>query len=69
MKLYRLETGTGTYWVTATNPTSAEEKYLKHVNKTDYGYTSNRKVNEIHIVATEAEDLRFTTNHFLITKH
>jgi hypothetical protein len=68
MKLYMLKTGNGNFYVLANHPTEAEEILTKSLDEANYGYKHNRVATEIHIIATEANDKRFLTGHFLITK-
>lgn len=51
MKLYKLVTGftNGEYYVLANDPTEAESKLNKYVD--GYGFTDDRKVKSIHIIA------------------
>jgi hypothetical protein len=67
MKLYKVTNGIGDWWIVAKHPTEAEEKITNHVNKADYGFRKDRQVTNIELIATEAEDERFITNHFLMT--
>jgi hypothetical protein len=67
MKLYKVTNGIGNWWVLANHPTEAEVKVTDHVNKNDYGFAKDRQVMSIELIATEAEDERFITNHFLMT--
>ena len=66
MKLYKIINGIGTYWVVANDPTQAEQKLLKLLNDADYGFSSQRPAQEIHVIAEAADDTRFITNKFFI---
>jgi hypothetical protein len=53
-KLYKLVNGIGTYWVIAKDPTDAETKLMALLDAgSGYGYSSNRKVTEIYLIAEE----------------
>lgn len=52
-KLYRLENGIGSYWVIAKDPTDAESKLMNILNTSDYGFSKDRIVKEIHLIADE----------------
>lgn len=52
-KLYRLVNGIGDYWVIAKDPTEAEDKLMLALNAADYGFTKDRVVKEIHLIADE----------------
>lgn len=67
MKLYKVTNRIGDWWVTAEHPTEAEEKVIKHLDKTDYGLSKDRIVNNIELIATKASDENFITGHFLLT--
>ena len=64
MKLYKLETKIGTYWTIAEHPTEAEQKVTSILNERDYGYTDDRKVTSIIVVAEAIED--YLTDKFLV---
>lgn len=66
MKLYKVTNRIGDWWVTAEHPTEAEEKVIKHLDKTDYGFSKDRIVNNIELIATKASDENFITGHFLL---
>lgn len=66
MKLYLLKTGTGDYYVLANDPTTAEEQLVKTLNLAEYGYTKERKVTNIQILAEAIEDCRFLTGKRLL---
>lgn len=54
MKLYLLTTaGLGDFYVIADNPSEAESHVLELLNKADYGFTSQRKICNIKVVAEE----------------
>lgn len=65
MKLYRLDNGIGSYWVIATDPTSAENKLIKILDINDYGFTEQRKVTCITVIA-EAIEENYLTDKFLL---
>jgi hypothetical protein len=65
-KLYRLENGLGSFWVIATDPTTAESKLTDILNKGDYGYRADREVKSIHLIAQGVDDTRFLTGKRLI---
>ena len=69
MKLYRLENKLGSWYVLAEDPAKAENKLLNKLNGEmggeGYGFSSDRIVTSITIIATE--DKNFITNNFLIT--
>lgn len=65
MTLYKLENKIGTYWVIANDPTEAVNKLKGILDKNDYGFYDNRKVNTITVVA-ESIDNQFLTGKFLI---
>jgi hypothetical protein len=67
MKLYKVSNRLGDWWVTAEHPTEAEEKVVKHLDKTDYGFSKDRIVNNIKLIATKADDEKFITECFLLT--
>jgi len=66
MTLYKVTNGVGDWWVIAEHPTEAEEKVKTHLNKHDYGYTDDRQVINISIIATESNNT-FITDHFLLS--
>lgn len=68
MKLYKLTNGIGRWWVVADHPTQAQEKLLKLLNKADCGFIRSREITNIELIATESDDERFLTNHFLVVK-
>ena len=53
-KLYKLINGIGIYWVIAKDPTEAENKLMDILNKSNYGFTKQRIVTEIHVISEEA---------------
>lgn len=65
MKLYGLTTGIGYYYVVANDPTEAELKLLNLLNENDYGYSRNREVTRIDLLAKEADN-RYLTGKFLV---
>ena len=65
MKLYKLTTGLGDYFVIANDPTEAEHKLSKLLNENDYGYSRNRRVTKFEVLAEEADN-RFLTGKFLV---
>ena len=67
MKLYKLINGLGEWFVLAEHPTAALEKLHKHLDKQDYGITSRREVQDIHLLAKEMTDDRFITGNYLLT--
>jgi hypothetical protein len=67
MKLYKVTNKIGDWWVTAEHPTAAEEKVIKHLNETGFGLSKDRIVETIELIATKANDERFSTGHFLLT--
>jgi hypothetical protein len=61
MKLYKLITGLGTYWVIAKDPTEAETKLNTVLNAgSGYGFS---EVKEIHLVAQEIPKNGLTQDH------
>jgi hypothetical protein len=66
MKLYKVTNGTADWWVIADHPTEAEQKVKIHVNNTDYGFSKDRVVKSIEVIATKADDMSFVTGHFLL---
>ncbi len=66
MKLYKLQTGNGEYFVVANHPTEAEEKLSVYFNEADYGYNSNRKVTDIALLAESTNDVKFITGKNLV---
>jgi hypothetical protein len=65
MKLYRLETGIGTYWVVAEHPTDAEKKLMHVLNENNYGFHKDRTVTRIDVIAEQINS-NFITGKFLI---
>ncbi len=65
MKLYKLTTGLGDYWVIANDPTQAEHKLTTILDVADYGLTKKRIVTQINLIADEIKD-EFLTDKFLI---
>lgn len=65
MKLYKLTTGLGDYFVVASDPTEAEQKLSKLLNENDYGYSRNRRVTKFEVLAEEADN-RFLAGKFLV---
>lgn len=57
MNLYLLTTtGLGDYYVVASDPTSAECHLKSMLDSADYGYTHNRKVVNIKLMATKVQN-------------
>jgi hypothetical protein len=53
-KLYILRTqGLGNYYVIATNLNDAESKLKQILDKADYGFSTNRKLLSIEVIAEE----------------
>lgn len=67
MKLYKLTTGLGDYFVIATDPTEAEQKLSRLLNENNYGFLRDRTVTKFEVLAEGAEDNRFLTGKFLVT--
>jgi len=67
MKLYKLINGIGEWFVLAENPTAAVEKLQKHLDKHDYGISTKREVQDIHLLAKEMTNDKFITGNFLLT--
>lgn len=70
MKLYRLITHLGNYWVIAEDPTKAELK-LKTVLDAGqgYGFSEDRIVREIHFIADQiTHDPRSKSSPYELTK-
>ena len=66
-KLYKLVNGIGIYWVIAKDPTDAENKLTALLDKADYGFSKNRVVKEIHLIAEEIYEGSFgISNRFLV---
>ena len=65
MKLYKIENGIGTTWVSEQHPTEAEQKLKSIRDKNDYGFTDRREALSITIVA-EAIENEFLTRKFLV---
>lgn len=53
MKLYLITTKLGTFYVISTDPTQAEIKLTDMLHKADYGFTVDRKITRIDVLATE----------------
>ena len=67
MKLYKLINNLGIWWVLADHPTEAEGRLTSHLDEADYGFTRDRKVIEIHLIAEECdENKRFLSGKYLI---
>lgn len=66
--LYQLQTKlpNGDYWVIATDPTTAQQKLEKILDEADYGYTDQRKVERIQVIAKGITDTRFIQDKKLI---
>jgi len=66
--LYQLDTRlpNGDYWVIATDPTTAQQKLEKILDEADYGYTDQRKVERIQVIAKGITDTRFIQDKKLI---
>lgn len=62
MKLYKLTTGLGDYFVIANDPTEAEQKLSKLLNENDYGYARDKKVTKFEVLAEEADNQFLTGN-------
>jgi hypothetical protein len=67
MILYKVTNKIDTWWVIAEHPTQAGEKLYKLLDAHGYGFYEHRKVLKIELVATETNDKRFISGHFLIT--
>jgi hypothetical protein len=66
-KLYKLVNGIGIYWVIAKDPTDAENKLMGLLDKADYGFSKDRVVKEIHLIADEIyEGSSGISNKFLV---
>jgi hypothetical protein len=66
-KLYKLINGIGIYWVIAKDPTDAENKLMDLLDKADYGFSKDRVVKEIHLIADEIyEGSSGISNKFLV---
>lgn len=65
MKLYKLKTQVGEFLVVANHPTEAEQKLMKVLNDTDYGYSRQREVTNIEVMGIEITD-KFITGKNLI---
>lgn len=65
MKLYGLKTGLGYYHVVADHPTEAVDKFTKIMTDSNYGFSSQRKVLQIDIIAEAIID-QFITGKTLI---
>lgn len=66
MKLYKLETKIGTYWVIAEHPTQAEQKLAHTLNENDYGFSNDRKVISITHIADAVTDSFMTGKHLIL---
>lgn len=54
MKLYLLETkGLGHFYIVSIDPTNAEKTLTDNLDKADYGFTSDRVVLNIEVLAKE----------------
>ena len=54
MKLYQIDTkGLQTFYVVASDPTSAENQVYSILNKADYGYSGARKIVTITLITEE----------------
>lgn len=65
MKLYKIENRIGIYWVVANDPTEAENKLLKILNQYDYGFSNDRKIITITVIAEQITD-QFLTGKYLV---
>lgn len=69
MKLYKLICRIGIYWVIAPDPTTAQTKLKAILDSENYGFSKERVVTEIHLVAEaiETKDAPFhLTDKFLL---
>lgn len=66
MKLYLLTTGVADYYVLANDPSTAETRLINMLNVAEYGYTRERKVTNIQVLAEAIEDVRFLTGKNLL---
>ena len=65
MNLYGLHTPLGYYYVVAPDPTAAVKKLQDTWTKADYGYSSDRTVTQIDILASEPNNPIFLKGHYL----
>jgi hypothetical protein len=56
LKLYRLINGIGTYFVIATDPTTAQTRLHQRLDKDSYGFSKDRQVKEIQLIADQITD-------------
>jgi len=56
MTLYKLTNGIGTFYVIAPDPTSAVKKLEDKLNEASFGWSGNRIVHTIAVVAKEVKD-------------
>ena len=53
MNLYKLTNKLGSWWVIAKDPTSAQEDLEGRLNLEEYGFSNERHVTEIKLIANE----------------
>lgn len=70
MKLYKLTNKLGSYYVVATDPTSAAVRLFSLLSEADYGFYEERKVSHIEVIADEltkfAKKPNFSSGNTLI---
>jgi hypothetical protein len=66
MKLYRIDNEIGSYYVIAEHPTHAEQKLQTILDRADYGYTKQRVMKSITLIAESIDDERFISGKFLV---
>ena len=64
--LYKLTTRLGVYWVSASHPTEAQDKLVTILDVDDYGFSKDRKVTNIELIAEGIADNGMLTGKFFI---
>ena len=64
--LYRLTTKLGIYWVSANHPTEAQDKLVNILDVNNYGFSKDRKVTTIELIAEGIGDNGILTGKFFI---
>lgn len=64
--LYRLTTRLGDYWVSASHPTEAQEKLVNILDVGNYGFSKDRKVTTIELIAEGIGDNGIQPGKFFI---
>lgn len=63
-KLYQLTSGLGTFWIIATDPTTAQNRLKEELDKADYGFSDNRVVTEIRLITEAMHEFPTGKLHF-----